>query len=203
VELAEISRASSLSTAIFERVSPSGTRDFRVYLYVATAIELYQTGQMPFWIDTVSPLKLAIVPRPGSGEWLKQDISQLKNERIDILVSLLMPEEARELELERENAACASAGISFVNFPLPEHQVPPSRKCFLTFAQMLHRRASEGLRIGVHCRECIGRSSLLLATVLRLEGLSGRDAFERISAARGVRVPGTAEQAKWVAGLAI
>jgi protein-tyrosine phosphatase len=170
---------------------------------VASAIEFYQTRQMPFWIETVSPLKLAIVPRPGGGEWLTEDIRQLRSEGIDILVSLLAPEEMRELDLEHEAAACASAGISFVNFPLPEHQVPPSRHGFLTFAQMLHRRASEGLSVGVHCRECIGRSAVLLATLLRLQGFSAKDALERISAARGLRVPGTAEQARWVAGLAI
>lgn len=170
---------------------------------MATAIELYQTRQAPFWIETGSPLKLAIVPRPDGGQWLKEDIRQLKTEGIDILVSLLTPEETRELELEREGALCSIAGISFVNFPMPEQQVPPSRLSFLTFAQMLHRRATEGLSIGVHCRECIGRSSLLLATVLRLEGLSAKDAFDRISAARGIRVPGTAEQARWVAALPI
>ncbi len=166
-------------------------------------MSVYQTGQMPFWIETGSRLKLAIVPRPGGGAWLKEDIRQLKSEGIDILVSLLTPEEIRELELDREGALCAAAGISFVNFPLPEHQVPPSRLSFLTFAHFLHRRAREGAAVGVHCRESIGRSSVLLATVLRLEGLPAKDAFERISSARGVRVPGTAEQARWVAGLAI
>ncbi len=158
---------------------------------------------MSFWIDTASPLQLAIASRPQGGEWLLEDIGQLKNEGIDLLVSLLCFSESRELELEEEKAACAAAGITFVNFPLPDRSVPPSRLGFLTFAQFLHRRAKDGLRVGVHCRACIGRSSVLLATVLRLEGLSAREAFDRISDARGMRVPDTAEQAKWVAKLAI
>jgi protein-tyrosine phosphatase len=158
---------------------------------------------MPFWIDTSSPLKLAIVPRPLGAEWLQNDIRALKNDGIDILVSLLAPEESRELDLEQEPAACSSVGISFVNFPMPDRQVPPSRLGLLTFAQFLHKRASEGLSIGVHCRACIGRSSVLLATVMRLAGLTAEDAFERISIARGVRVPDTRDQAKWVARLAI
>lgn len=170
---------------------------------VTNAIALSEAQQTPFWIRSSSPLKLAVVPRPGAGTWLDEDIRLLKDEGIDLLVSLLTPEEAHELELEREADVCAAHGISFVNFPLPEHQVPPSRRCFLTFAQMLHRRAREGQTVGVHCRESIGRSSVLLATLLRLEGLSARDAFDRISAARGVRVPGTAEQARWVSALAI
>lgn len=148
-------------------------------------------------------MKLAIVPRPGGAEWLEGDVRLLKSEGIDILVSLLTPEEAREVELEHERAACASAGISFVNFPMPEGQVPSSRLGLLTFAQFLHRRASEGLSVGVHCRACIGRSAVLLATVLRLEGFSAKDALARISTARGLRVPHTAEQARWVAGLRV
>ena len=162
-----------------------------------------QGPKMSFWIDTASPLQLAIASRPQGGEWLQEDVRQLKDEGIDILVSLLSWEESRELDLEEEKAVCSSVGMAFVNFPIPDRQVPPSRLGFLTFAQFVHKRASEGLRIGVHCRACIGRSAVLLATVLRLEGFSAREAFDRISDARGLRVPDTAEQAKWVAKLAI
>lgn len=158
---------------------------------------------MSFWIDTASPLQLAIASRPQGGLWLHEDVRQLKNEGIDILVSLLSYGECRELDLDQEKAVCSSVGISFVNFPLPDRQVPPSRLGFLTFAQFVHKRASEGLRIGAHCRACIGRSSVLLATVMRLEGFTAKEAFNRISEARGMRVPDTAEQAKWVARLSI
>jgi protein-tyrosine phosphatase len=158
---------------------------------------------MSFWIDTASPLQLAIASRPQGGEWLHNDIRQLKHEGIDILVSLLSFPESRELDLEEEKTACSSVGISFVNFPLPDRQVPPSRFAFVTFAQFLHRRATEGLRIGVHCRACIGRSSVLLATVMRLEGFTTREAFNRISAARGLAVPDTPAQARWVTRLSI
>lgn len=175
----------------------------RASIYVVINAIEYQAEQMPFWVESSSALKLAIVPRPRGGEWLEQDIRALKSDGIDILVSVLTPEETRELDLEQEKAACSASGISFVNFPIPDRQVPPSRNCFLTFAQMLHRRAAEGLSIGVHCRACIGRSSVLLATVMRLEGFTAEQAFDRISRARGLRVPDTAEQAKWVAALAI
>jgi protein-tyrosine phosphatase len=158
---------------------------------------------MSFWIDTASPLKLAIASRPQGGEWLHDDVRQLKDEGIDILVSLLSFQEMRELDLDEEKAACSSVGITFVNFPLPDRQVPPSRLGFVTFAQFLHKRASEGLKIGAHCRACIGRSSVLLATVMRLEGFTAKEAFSRISEARGLRVPDTPEQERWVSRLAI
>jgi protein-tyrosine phosphatase len=166
-------------------------------------VSFFQGPEMSFWIDTASPLQIAIASRPQGGEWLEKDVRLLRDEGIDILVSLLCYPESRELDLDEERAACASVGISFVNFPIPDREVPPSPLGFLTFAQFVHKRAKEGLRVGVHCRACIGRSSVLLATVLRLEGFSAREAFDRISNARGLRVPDTAAQARWVARLAI
>ena len=148
-------------------------------------------------------MQLAIASRPQGGMWLQEDVRSLKDEGIELLVSLLSYTESRELELEGEKAACSSVGMTFVNFPMPDGQVPPSRFAFVTFAQFLHKRASEGVRVGVHCWGCVGRSSVLLATVMRLEGFSAREAFARISDARGLRVPGTAAQARWVARLAI
>jgi len=156
---------------------------------------------MPFWIDTSTKLKLAIVPRPRGEDWLEDVIEQLKREGVDILVSLLTPEESEELGLEGEAAACNAAGIDFRNFPIPDRQTPESVREFLSFARSLYEEARTGRSIGAHCRGCIGRSSVLLATIMRLDGFSAEEAFERISRARGTNVPDTEEQAKWVARL--
>jgi len=142
---------------------------------------------MPFWIDTSAKLKLAIAPRPRGGDWLEGEIGQLKREGLDTLVSLLTLEESRELGLEREAAACAAAGIKFHDFAVPDRGLPESVSDFLSFARSV----------------CIGRSSVLLATLMRMEGFSAEEAFDRISQARGLRVPDTAEQSEWVARLPI
>jgi protein-tyrosine phosphatase len=44
----------------------------------------------------------------------------------------------------------------------------------------------------------IGRSALLAACVLVGQGLTTEAAFERISKARGTKVPDTEEQIQWV-----
>lgn len=155
---------------------------------------------MSFWIES-SALKLAMVPRPRGLDWLQDEIPRLREEGIDILVSLLTPEEAEELGLEQELTACTAAAIDFRNFPIPDRQIPESVSKFLEFARTLHVEARGGRRIGAHCRGCIGRSSVLLATIMRLEGFSAEEAFDRISRARGTQVPDTEEQAKWVARL--
>ena len=50
----------------------------------------------------------------------------------------------------------------------------------------------------IHCRASIGRSSLLLAALLTAEGLTPDDAFRRLTVARGLRVPDTPDQVRWV-----
>jgi protein-tyrosine phosphatase len=54
----------------------------------------------------------------------------------------------------------------------------------------------------VHCRQGIGRSSLVAACVLVISGESPQSAFEHIERARGRSVPDTAEQKEWVTSFA-
>ena len=64
--------------------------------------------------------------------------------------------------------------------------------------RLLSQRLSEGSGLVVHCRQGIGRSSLLAAALLQHAGLDHETAFTRIEAARGRPVPDTAEQKEWV-----
>ena len=158
---------------------------------------------MVYWIDTSSKLRLGIASRPRRDDWLQTDIEQLKREGVDTLISLLTSEEASELGLEQEAAACEAAGISFRNFAIPDRNVPHSVPEFLAFARSVHAEAVSGRAIADHCRACIGRASVLLATLMRMDGFSAEEAFDRISQARGLRVPDTSEQAEWIARLPI
>ncbi len=156
---------------------------------------------MAYWIETGIPAKLAIMPRPDGGKHLEDEIRTLKREGTDVLVSLLTPEEDAELALEYERAACSGHGIAFRSFPIPDRQVPESTEAFLRFLDSLHHDLLQGRSIVAHCRAGIGRSSLLLASLLRREGLSADDAFRRITHARGMLVPDTPEQLHWVENL--
>ncbi len=156
---------------------------------------------MAYWIETGISAKLAIMPRPNGGNQLEDEIRSLKREGTDVLVSLLTPEEAYDLGLEHERAACSGHGIKFRSFPIPDRQVPASTEAFLRFLDTLHHDLLQGQSIVAHCRAGIGRSSLLLASLLRREGLSADDAFRRITHARGMLVPDTPEQLHWVENL--
>jgi protein-tyrosine phosphatase len=153
---------------------------------------------MPYWLNLPTPAKLAIVPRPRGGDWLDDEIRNLRRDGIDVLVSLLTTEEAEELAITGEAAACNAGGIEYRNFPIPDRNTPASTQAFRAFIQELHSLRLQGKNIGAHCRAGIGRSSLLLASLLCAEGYSAEAAFDLISEARQLRVPDTPEQVEWV-----
>jgi protein-tyrosine phosphatase len=155
-----------------------------------------------FWINPGANGRLAIVPRPRGTEWLASDLSALRRDGIDILVSLLTKPEAAELGLSLEQSLCEQAGMEFRSFPVPDHSVPASHRALQELAEGLATERRHGKNIGAHCCAGIGRSSLLLAAVLCVEGISPEHAFRLISNGRGIAVPDTREQAEWIAGFA-
>jgi Cyclin-dependent kinase inhibitor 3 (CDKN3) len=155
-----------------------------------------------FWINPGANGRLAIVPRPRGNDWLLDDLAAIRSDGIDILISLLTPAEATELGLARERALCERVGIEFRSFPIPDRSVPESYRGLHALAEELATERRHGKNIGAHCRACIGRSSLLLAAVLCVEGISPEHAFRLISNGRGLQVPDTPEQMEWLAGFA-
>jgi hypothetical protein len=156
-----------------------------------------------FWINPgANNGRLAIVPRPRGDEWLAHDLAVMRRDGIDILISLLTPSEAAELGLASEQARCEEVGIEFRSFAIPDHSVPASHRGLQELAESLATERRHGRNIGAHCCAGIGRSSLLLAAVLCVEGISPERAFCIISKGRGLEVPDTPEQAEWLTGFA-
>ena len=142
--------------------------------------------------------RLAIMPRPRAGDWLDDEIAGWRAAGIDHVVSLLEPNEVRELGLEREAGLCRALEISFANFPIADRSVPDSRKAAFDLAADLTTRLATGKAVAIHCRAGIGRSSLIAACVLVAAGHTAVDAFTLLETARGLPVPDTDEQRNWV-----
>jgi protein-tyrosine phosphatase len=155
-----------------------------------------------FWINPGANGRLAIVPRPRGNERLRDDLTALRRDGIDILVSLLTGAETAKLGLSHEQAMCEEAGIEFRSLPIPDHSVPAAHREMHELAEYLATERRHGKNIGAHCCAGIGRSSLLMAAVLCVEGISPERAFRLISNGRGLKVPDTPEQAEWLAGFA-
>lgn len=149
------------------------------------------------WITAKGP-RLAIVARPRGGDWLFDDLRTLKENGIDVLASLLTPEESLELGLAKETQYCSDLGINFLTFPIPDRSIPKSLEDFSKFVQRVVFELDAGHSLGIHCRAGIGRSSVLAACLLLRYGYQPDAAFETIAISRGCPVPDTSEQRAWV-----
>ncbi len=141
--------------------------------------------------------RLATMPRPRGDDWLADEIESLKVEGVTDLVSLLMRDEEIELGLALEGDCCASSGIRFHSYPIVDRGLPNDPE-FLNWIARLSLALKSGGFVAVHCRAGIGRSSVVAAALLHQVGVSGAEALQRISSARGFPVPDTQEQRAFI-----
>lgn len=151
-----------------------------------------------YWIPSSSPGKLAISARPRGGDWLEDEIEGWRKQDVQVVVSLLTPAEDKELELKSEAAVVKAKGIQFISYPVEDRGVPQSLDKFEELVVKLASEIQHGRNIAVHCRQGIGRSSLLSAAVLVFQGEELDDALAAISGARAVSVPETESQRTWL-----
>ena len=98
------------------------------------------------------PGRLAIVPRPRGGDWLADEMRRWREADIDVVVSLLTPEESSELGLREEGEHARAAGLEFHAFPIPDRGVPESRAAAADRIEALGRALAEGRKVALHCR---------------------------------------------------
>lgn len=143
------------------------------------------------------PGRLHTMARPPGGDDLPGALAALAAEGATMLVSLLTDTEMDALGLEDEPGAAARAGLTFRRLPTPDFGVP-ERAAAETVAGDIVAGLADGAGVVVHCRGGVGRSSLLAALVLVLEGDAPDVAWARLADARGRPVPETDEQRAFV-----
>jgi protein-tyrosine phosphatase len=151
-----------------------------------------------YWLDGPWRGKLAMAARPRGGDWLQDDIANWKRAGIDAVLSLLTPDEEREMDLRDEAGEATTQGMEFDSFPIPDRQIPRSEAKWSEVLEKVTRTLSDGKNVVVHCRQGIGRSGLVAACLLVRKGMSPGAAVEMASSARGVPVPETSEQRDWI-----
>lgn len=67
----------------------------------------------------------------------------------------------------------------------------------------LEKALEAGKTVTVHCRQGIGRSAMIAASLLIASGIAVEDAFHAIGEARGYAVPDTVQQKEWTKKLGI
>lgn len=151
-----------------------------------------------FWVVGPWRGRLGILPRPRGGDWLGDETSAWREAGVDVVVSLLEPEEELQLVLEGEAAAAAASGVEFRSFPIPDRGVPASRASVTELASGIVDALDTGRNVAVHCRQGIGRSALVVAGVLVASGTNLKTALDAIEESRGLEVPETEEQRQWL-----
>lgn len=152
-------------------------------------------------IANPAPGRLVIAARPRGGDWLADELAGLRLAGFNVLVCLLTSGEMAELGLSDEAALVQEQGIEFVSLPMPDRGVPPDAASAIHVLDRLHAALADGESIAVHCRQSIGRASLVAASLLVRAGVPVDEAWQGVEAARGLPVPETEEQRAWVAML--
>lgn len=153
------------------------------------------------WIEAPeAPGRLGVMPRPRGGDWLEDELRQLRRDGVDVLVSLLTPDEVAELVLSDEPTLAARCGLEFSSLPIRDRDVPDAEAPVGALSARLALALTQGRSVVVHCRMGIGRAAIIAAVVMRELGVVGDDALTRIERSRGRPVPDTDAQRAWVSG---
>ena len=150
-----------------------------------------------FSVATPFPGRLAVIERPRGGDWLERDMAALRRLGVDTLVSALVDEELRDTWLEAEEALATAAGINFRRLPIANLGTPRGAAAEHVLRE-LAAEVLEGRFVVAHCFASVGRSPLIVASIMVMLGADPDFAWEEIELSRGRQVPDTREQREWV-----
>jgi protein-tyrosine phosphatase len=151
------------------------------------------------WIEGPWPGRLAIMPRPRGGDWLKDEVRSWRRAGVDAVLSLLTVDEVADLDLSHEEWFCELNSIQFSSFPIIDRSVPSSQGALADLTVKFTEQLGGGKNIAVHCRQGIGRAALVAISLIIRSGADLEVAIQQVSAARGCSVPETLEQRRWLA----
>ncbi len=140
---------------------------------------------------------LTVMAKPVSGEWIEDEFIGFKKLGIDKIVSLLEKAEELEVGLADEESLCLKHDIEFESFPIADRGLPETDNA-KNLINMRHLEICAGKHIAIHCRAGIGRTGIIAGGIMVKSGMVAEQAFKLISVARGVQVPDTEEQEKWL-----
>jgi protein-tyrosine phosphatase len=158
------------------------------------SLERTDMVQKLYPIDGSWPGKLFLSSRPRGGEWLEDEVSGWRRNGIDTVVSLLTGEEEHELDLVHEASEAQKHGLAFVSYPIPDRGVPSNTATLSDLLESIHRDLQQSRSVLVHCRQGIGRTGLVAASLLIRAGMEPEAAIRKVSEVRGVHIPETPEQ---------
>ncbi len=146
------------------------------------------------------PGELTLMPCPPA-DGLATVLDRLRAQGVTTVLSMLPAAEAAELGVATEQDLCTARGIEFLSHPIPDFGLPDPA-AFTALINDLTTRLRAHQHIAVHCRAGIGRSGMVAAAMLVALGEQPDVARQIVSVARGVSIPDTVEQGRFIAEFA-
>src|SRR5215467_6138854 len=103
-----------------------------------------------YWLDEAWPGRIALSARPRGGDWLRDEVRDWKRAGISTVLSLLEPQEEKDLDLRDEASEVRSQGLEFNSFPIPDRQVPKLEVRMANALEKLERSLSAGRNVLIH-----------------------------------------------------
>lgn len=148
---------------------------------------------MPRSLYPITP-ELFTAPRPRGNPWLEDELLHWQRVGIRTIVCLLTPPELAELGLTDAPHLARHLRLEYISHPIPDRGLPPDARQIRALAAQLANQSG----VVCHCRQGIGRASLMAACILLYQGYSAVEAWTLIEEARGRPVPDTPSQRQWI-----
>lgn len=151
-----------------------------------------------YTVAHTGPGTVSTMAHPAGGVFLVRKLRGLRRLGVDVLVSAQTDSERVECDLVDEERMATAAGLQFFCIPIEDRTAPLGLEVVSPVAS-IYELYRAGAHVVFHCWAGIGRSSLLAALLLGMDGVEPAEAWSLISAARGFPVPDTAVQEEWLA----
>ena len=152
----------------------------------------------PFLIIEENSSALWMMPAPTFEGGVPATLDKCLELEIKHIVSLVEDEEAWLLGLEKLGFECSARSIELLKMPIIDRKPPVSDEDFRRLLTVCHQLMREGESVGIHCKSGIGRSGMLICSLLGRLGFDLQDSLQIIRDRRGLEAPNTIEQLKWL-----
>ena len=149
-------------------------------------------------------LGMTLAPGVKDFNWnrdMRTDMRRLRDHwGADVLVSLIEEFEYERYEMDAYAKEAQEAGIAVEEFPIVDVNVPREEQVeeYADLVDKIVGFLRDGRNTVVHCRAGIGRTGTVVSSILVGLGHDPEDAMRLASEVRGIEVPQTEEQRKYV-----